>query len=107
MPYKIILITEFSKPWNNGWYYKAGFEKNGHIIMPFDPESDSERRIFELVKEDRPDFVLHTKDEFPAEVFHELKKQVKVIMWYPDPVIPEWLPPYVKACDVFFTMSVI
>jgi len=26
-------------------------------------------------------------------------------MWYPDPVIPDWLPPYVCASDVFLTMS--
>jgi hypothetical protein len=36
MPYKIILITEFSKPWNNGCYYKSGFEKNGLEIVPAD-----------------------------------------------------------------------
>ncbi|MCM8808222.1 MAG: glycosyltransferase, partial [Candidatus Omnitrophica bacterium] len=29
----------------------------------------------------------------------------KVIQWYPDPVIPQWLIPYVKTVDVFFTMS--
>jgi len=107
MPYTILLITEFSKPWNNGWYYKSGFEKNGHTVIPLDPEEykNSTDKIFEKAKEIRPDFILHTKDELPADVFHELKQLTKVIMWYPDPVIPEWLIPYVKACDVFLTMS--
>jgi hypothetical protein len=105
--YRILLITGLGKPWDDGWYYKAGFEKNGHVIIPFDPGSteDAGRKVFEIVKDSKPDFVLHTKDEFPPDVFFELKKQVKVIQWYPDPVIPEWFPPYVEASDVFFTMS--
>lgn len=105
--YKLLLITALSKPWNNGWYYKTGFEKNGHSVIPFDPktEKDSKHKVFEIVKEIRPDFILHTKDELPAEVFGELMKFTKVVQWYPDPVIPDWLPPYVKACHIFLTMS--
>jgi spore maturation protein CgeB len=107
MPCKIILIAEFSKQWNNGWYYKSGFEKNGHTVTPLDPEAykNSTDKIFEMTKEIGPDFILHTKDELSAEMFHELRQLTKVIMWYPDPVIPEWLIPYVKACDFFLTMS--
>jgi spore maturation protein CgeB len=105
--FKILLITEFSKPWSNGWYYKAGFEKNGHTVIPFDPSSVESPaiKIFAITKEIRPDFILHTKVELPAEIFQELRQFTRVIMWYPDPVIPEWLPPYVKASDIFFTMS--
>ena len=107
MHYKIILITEFSKPWNNGWYYKSGFEKNGHTVIPLDPEAykNPADKIFETTKEIRPDFILHTKDELPAAAFHELRQLTRVIMWYPDPVIPDWLPRYVSASDVFLTMS--
>ena len=103
----IFLITEFSKPWNNGWYYKTGFEKNGYTVIPFDPASVESPiiKVFEIVKESRPDFILHTKDELPAETFQELRQFARVIMWYPDPVIPEWLLPYVKAADIFFTMA--
>jgi spore maturation protein CgeB len=105
--YKVLLITSFSKPWNNGWYYKTGLEKNGHTVIPFDPASvDSPLiKVFEIAKECRPDFILHTKDELPAETFQELRQFTRVIMWYPDPVMPEWLLPYVKAADIFFTMS--
>ncbi len=104
---KILLITEFSKPWNNGWYYKAGFEKNGIAAIPFDPASveQPEIKVFKLIKEHSPDFILHTKDELAAETFQKLRTLAKVIMWYPDPVIPVWLPPYVRAADIFFTMS--
>jgi spore maturation protein CgeB len=105
--YKLILITEFANPWNSGWYYKAGFEQNSHIVIPFDPAGDAYpvRAISKIIEEEKPDFIMHTKDELPAESFRELAKTVKVIMWYPDPVIPEWLLPYVKASDVFLTMS--
>ena len=105
--YKLILITEFSKPWNSGWYYKAGFEQNGHMVISFDPAGEAHpvRALFRIIKEQKPDFIMHTKDELPADAFRELAEEVKVIMWYPDPVIPDWLPPYVKASDVFLTMS--
>ena len=105
--YKILLLTEFGKPWNNGWYYKAGFEKNGHSVISFDssPVEDLPERVLEAVKDNRPDFVIHTKNELPAEVFQELRRFTKVIQWYPDPVIPDWLPLYVKTADIFFTMA--
>jgi spore maturation protein CgeB len=106
-PYKIILVTSFAKPWNNGWYYKTGFEKNGHSVQVFDSSQTPQpvNKIFELVKELKPHFILYTKNELPAGVFRDLQNHVKVIQWYPDPVIPEWLPSYVKASDIFFTMS--
>jgi len=105
--YKILLITTLSKPWNDGWYYKAGFEQNGHRVIPFDPVSVSNHAdiVIDLVKEEKPDIILHTKDELPAEIFQRLRQSTRVIQWYPDPVISSWLPPYVEAADIFFTMS--
>jgi len=105
--YRIVLITELSKPWNNGWYYKAGLEKNGHSVVTFDPASviNPVDRVFEITKELKPDFILHTKDELSQDIFEELRHFTRVIQWYPDPVIPDWLPPYVRASDIFFTMS--
>jgi len=105
--YKILLITELSNPWNNGWYYKKGFEKNGHLVIPFDPASSSGPRdaVLQILSDQKPDFILHTKDEMPPELYKEFMKVTKVVQWYPDPVIPEWLPPYVIASNIFFTMS--
>lgn len=105
--YRIILVTDLSKPWKNGWYFKTGFEKNGHKVSLFDPASISNpvNKIFEITKEVKPDLIFHTKDELPAEIFQELRKFAKVIQWYPDTVVPEWLPSYVKSSDIFFTMS--
>lgn len=99
----IFLITDFSKPYKNGWFYKSGFEKNGYKVLPINKIDTFQ--LFSLVKELNPHFVFHTKAEMPVKVFDDLKKRTKVVMWYPDPVIPEWLIPYVKASDIFFTMS--
>jgi hypothetical protein len=105
--YRIIVIGDYSRSWNNAWYYNAGFEKNGHTVVRFDTKGEKQQAsgILETVKRVKPDFVLHTKDEFPVQVFDELRKETRVVQWYPDPVIPEWLLPYVKACDIFFTMA--
>jgi spore maturation protein CgeB len=105
--YKVLLITELANPWNNGWFYKLGLEQNGHEVIPFDPETVEAPldKIKEIIGIHDPDFILHAKDELSAEAFLELRKMIKVIMWYPDPVIPGWLLPYVKASDVFLTMS--
>ncbi len=108
MQYKILLITAYNKPRNiNGLYMKTGFEKKGNKVMLFDPASeyDAADRVFKITKEFKPDLILHTKNELPAEIFQELRKFAKVIQWYPDPVITEWLPSYVKSSDIFFTMS--
>ena len=105
--YKLILVANFSKPWNNSWYYKAGFEKNGHAVLAFDTGSREESgdRLIEKARAFKPDFILHTKDEFAVQVFRQLRTISRVVQWYPDPVIPEWLPDYVREADVFFTMS--
>ncbi|NJD54887.1 MAG: glycosyltransferase family 1 protein [Nitrospirae bacterium] len=106
-PCRLILVADYSRPWNNAWFYEAGFEKNGHTVVRFDTKGHKQHgtEIVALAKEVHPDFVLHTKDEFPVHVFEELRRISRVIQWYPDPVIPEWLPPYVKECDMFLTMA--
>ncbi len=105
--YRIFLITSLDKPWALGWSYKKGFEKNGHIVLPFDPASalNPKEEAIKLIKEFKPDFILYTKFELPAETIEDLKHFGKVIQWYPDVAMPESLLPYVTIADVFFTMS--
>lgn len=106
-PYKVLFIAELGEEWNSSWYYKAGFEKNGHSVYTFDPRTSGspEEKAFHIIKETGPDFILHGKDELPAGTFQELRRHAKIIQWYPDPVIPGWLPAYVETADFFFTMS--
>lgn len=105
--YKVLFIAELGHEWDNGWWKKSGFEINGHEIIQFDPAGvrDPVNAVFQIARDSRPDFILHFKDEFPPSVFQDLRGFAKVIQWYPDPVIPDWLPRYVKAADVFLTMS--
>ncbi len=105
--YKILLVTALSKPWNNGWYYKAGFEANGHEVITFDPSSinDPKKEIFKLVKEKNPDLIIHTKNELPSEIFQKLREYATVVQWYPDLSVTEELYKYVMASDIFFTMA--
>jgi spore maturation protein CgeB len=105
--YKVFLITGFDKPWSPGWSYKIGFEKNGHVVLPFDPNStlNPREKAIEMIKEFKPDIILYTKYEFPPEIIVDLKKFAKVIQWYPDVAIPEKLLSYIEIADIFFTMS--
>ncbi|MDP2157752.1 MAG: glycosyltransferase [Nitrospirota bacterium] len=107
MQRRILLITSLNKPWNNGWYYKVGLEKNGYDVICFDPasERDPVNKALSMTRELRPQFILHTKDELSAEAFQELRRVTKVVSWSPDPIITDWLPPYVAAADLFLTMS--
>lgn len=104
---KVLLITDFSKPWNNGWYYKKGFERNNCEVLSINPQDVKGKYdvVFKAIEKFKPDFILHTKDELPVEIFEEARQKVPLIQWYPDPVIPDWLIPYVKSCDIFFTMA--
>lgn len=105
--YRILLITALRKPWNNGWYYKSGLERIGHEVIGFDPSQSPEplKEVFEIVSGFKPHIILHTKDELSPDVFQDLREYAKVVQWYPDPVIPDWLPAYVQASDIFLTMS--
>ncbi len=105
--YKVLMVAELGNEWNSGWWKKAGFDKNGHAVITFNPRTEAEPRdrLIDIIKETKPDFLLHFKDELPASVFEELRKYIKVVQWYPDPLIPDWLPEYVKAADIFITMS--
>jgi len=105
--FRVILITALKKPWNNGWYYKRGLEANGHEVLCFDPSQfiGPEEKVFDIIRVFKPHIILHTKDEFKPQVFQKMREHAMVIQWYPDSVIPEWLQDYVRASDIFFTMS--
>ena len=105
--YRILYIAEFGHEWNSAWWKKSGFEMNGHEVITVDPEGTHSTvdTVTTILREAKPDFILHSKDEFPPSAFMEFRTFAKVMQWYPDPVVPDWLPPYVKAADIFFTMS--
>lgn len=105
----VLIASDFGKPWNPGFYIKKGLERNNIGVTIFDPgkANDSHQGLLEAVRAGRPDILLFIKDYgLRAEWLSEVKMMgVPVVQWYIDPVIPEWLPPFVKAADIFFTMS--
>ncbi len=104
--YSIILIAAY-KPWSDGRYYKDSFEKAGHSVITVDTENveDPESVIKAHLDKNDIDFILYTKEELTAAQVLSLKQYTKVIQWYPDVAIPDWLLPRVEADDIFFTMS--
>lgn len=100
---KVLLASGFSKPWDISHAYKLGFEKNEYIVYTL--ATNEKKDILEIIKFCQPDFLLFTKDDLNVEALEKIKGKIPIVMWYPDPVIPDWLIPYVKISDIFFTMS--
>jgi spore maturation protein CgeB len=106
---KILIASDFQKPWNPAFYIKRGFEKNKITVHTFDPsaQENSYDALMEAVKLSAPQMLLYIKDYgLKPEWLQEIKKKgIILVQWYIDPVIPDWLPPFAKVSDVFFTMS--
>ncbi|MBI5098984.1 MAG: glycosyltransferase [Nitrospirae bacterium] len=106
---KILIASDFQKPWNPAYYIKKGFEKNKITVHTFDPseKENSYDALMEAVKLSAPHMLLYIKDYgLKPDWLQEIKKKgIILVQWYIDPVIPDWLPSFVKVSDVFFTMS--
>ena len=106
---RILIASDFQKPWNPGYYIKKGFEKNNITVDVFDPSASVNpyNDLLEAVRLSEPRMLLYIKDYGlrPEWLLEIKKKGILLVQWYIDPVIPEWLPPFVRASDIFFTMS--
>jgi spore maturation protein CgeB len=106
---KVLIASDFRNPWNPGYYLKSGLEKNNIKVSIFDAltATDAYRNFLEAVSASEPDILLYIKDYgLRPEWLHEVKKKgIKLVQWYIDPVMRDWLPPFVEIADIFFTMS--
>ncbi len=104
--YKILFIAAF-RPCEDAEFYKTGLENAGHSVLSVDPEKagNPKEKIEEILRNNDIDFILYTKDELPVEVMQGFKRHTRLVQWYPDSTIPDWLPPYVRVPDIFITMS--
>ncbi len=106
---KVLIVSDFSKPWNPGFYIKKGFERNNVEAFTFDmlASRDAYHNLIKAVDLLAPDIVFYIKNYgLKPEWLEEIKqKNILLVQWYIDPVIPEWLPPFVRVSDIFFTMS--
>ncbi len=105
----VLIASDFGKPWNPGFYIKKGLERNGVGVTVFDLDAsrDLHGGLINAVQEAMPDCLLYIKNYgLRPEWLAEVKRMgVPLVQWYIDPVIPEWLPAFVKEADIFFTMS--
>ncbi len=106
---KVLIAADFRNPWNPGFYMMKGFELNGiqtEILDTMTADNPYEA-LMTMVEKFQPDVLLYIKDYgLRPEWLQEVKARgVHPVQWYIDPVIPEWLPPFVEVADVFFTMS--
>jgi spore maturation protein CgeB len=106
---KVLFASDFRNPWNPGYFMKEGLVKNNMEVSLIDTmgSEDAYHDLTSAVERFKPDMLLIIKDYgMRPEWLYEIKrKSVLLVQWYIDPVIPEWLPPFVKLSDFFFTMS--
>jgi spore maturation protein CgeB len=105
----VLIASDFQKPWNPAYYIKKGLEANKITVSAFDPSvtKNPYNDFMEAVKLSEPQMLLYIKDYgLKPEWLQEIKKKgIILVQWYIDPVIPDWLIPFVKVSDIFFTMS--
>ncbi len=106
---KILISFDFSNPWNPGFYIQKGLQQNDVEVRIFDPRTAKNPHINLLDTCDSfaPDMLLYIKD-YGLQLYWlwEIKRRgILLVQWYIASVIPDWLPPFVKTADIFFTMS--
>jgi spore maturation protein CgeB len=106
---KVLIISDFSNPWNPGFYIKKGFEKNGIEAFIFDPHTSKDvyDDLVNIAGLSASDMIIYIKDYgLQPEWLEDIKqKGLLLVQWYIDPVIPGWLPAFARVSDIFFTMS--
>jgi len=105
---RILLLTKFKKPWNNGHYMARALEEMGWKVDRIDTPSQL-HMLHETVKSgNMPDLALATKaDGMTPEMVRGLQeKGCPFVIWFPDPVPPpEHMVKIGRISDFFFTMS--
>ncbi len=106
---KILIASDYRKPWNPGYYIKKGFEKNKIDVFTFDPltSTNAYHDLLRTVIDSKPDVLFYIKNYgLKPEWLLKIKQRgILLVQWYIDLAIPDWLPPFVQAADIFFTMS--
>jgi spore maturation protein CgeB len=105
----VLIASDFQNPWNPAYYIKTGLEKNNITVSIVDPSAAENpyHDLIEAVTMSEPQILLYIKDYgLKPEWLQEIKRKgIILVQWYIDPVIPDWLIPFVEVSDIFFTMS--
>jgi len=106
---RILLLTRFRNPWNNGYYYAQGLRELGLSVEGFDPETsvDPEQEFSSLLKSSAPALLLLTKGTGVREHWLDVarSRSVPTVQWHPDPILDESVLRLARKVDFFFTMA--
>lgn len=106
---KILLLTRFRHPWNNGHYYAQGLRELGLIVKGFDPETaaDPEKDFLQLLDTFSPDILLFTKGTGIYERWLDSarSRSIPLVQWHPDPILDDTVLRLARKVDFFFTMA--
>jgi len=106
---RVLLITRFRHPWNNGHYYAQGLRELGLAVEGFDPEAaaDPEREFSSLLESLPPHLLLLTKGTGVPEHWLDLarSRSILTVQWHPDPIFDETVLNLARKVDFFFTMA--
>lgn len=103
---RILLLTKFRKPWNNGHFMSHALEAMGWEVIRLDTPRDLASLSQALDK--GPDIALATKaDGMTTQMTEAIRgRGIPFVMWYPDPVPPEGhIVTIGRLSDMFFTMT--
>jgi hypothetical protein len=106
---KILLLTRFRHPWNNGHYYAQGLRELGLTVQGFDPEAafDPEEDFFSSLETFSPHLLLLTKGTGVREHWLDAarSKSIPMVQWHPDPICDGTVLNLARRVDFFFTMA--
>lgn len=105
---RILLLTKFKRPWNNGYYMARALEEMGWDVERIDTPADLDR-LGEILDRGRvPDLALATKaDGMTPDMAMMIRSHgTPFVIWFPDPVPPpRHMVEMGRVSDMFFTMS--
>jgi len=106
---RILLLTRFRHPWNNGYYYAQGLRELGLAVEGFDPEAaaNPESEFSSLLERLPPDLLLLTKGTGVPEHWLDAarSRSIPTVQWHPDPILNEAVLKLGRKVDFFFTMA--
>ncbi len=105
-PRRILMLTKFKRPWNNGYFMARALEDMGYEVIRLDTPSQLVGLDAALAR--KPWLALATKaDGMNVDMVTAIKQRgVPFVVWYPDPIPPE---PHIvsiaRHSDYFFIMA--
>lgn len=105
-PRRILMLTKFKRPWNNGYFMARALEDMGYEVIRLD--TPSQLAGLEDALSSRPWLALATKaDGMNVDMVNTIRQRgIPFVVWYPDPIPPDpHMVSIARHADYFFTMA--